>query len=90
MSYTIEKRSIFRQKRLQRIKAGKREGRHRACMFEKAKTSAWLKHRNYMRAVKCKTEKVGLDQTSEDLMKQTPYLQHEDRIKLLRIYLHEI
>jgi len=33
------KGTYFRQKELQRAKVGKTEGRHRACMFEKTKTS---------------------------------------------------
>lgn len=33
------------------------------------------------RAVKYKAERGGLGQTLEDLLKQTPYLQRQDRIK---------
>lgn len=39
----------FRQKELQRANMGKREGRCKACMSEKVKTSIWLKQRNYVR-----------------------------------------
>lgn len=51
---------------------GKRGGKHKACIFEKAKTSIWLKQSNYAREqLGYKAEKVGLGQTMEDLLKQT-------------------
>lgn len=51
---------------------GKRGGKHKACIFEKAKTSIWLKQSNYAREqLEYKAEKVGLGQTMEDLLKQT-------------------
>lgn len=36
----------FGQKELERAKVGKRGEKHKPCMFEKAKTSIWLKQEN--------------------------------------------
>lgn len=60
----------FRQKKLQRTKAGKRGGRHRAFMFRKSKNISPAEAKKLCkRAVKYKAEKVGLGQTSDHLVK---------------------
>lgn len=61
-----EKKYILGRKKLQGIKERKRRGRYEGCL-KRQKTSG--RKRNYIKTVEYKTEKVGLSQTLEDLLK---------------------
>lgn len=62
-----EKKYILGRKKLQGIKERKRGGRYEGCL--KRQKNIWLKKKLYKNAVEYETEKVGLNQTLEDLLK---------------------